>query len=239
MPQNKKNAPAAGGSMKLFYGLLAAVAVVGIAAIVLARGGSGDMVTSAVDLDQIEGDATALIQQAQGVPAGENNAPVRVMVFSDYMCPGCGHWATNIEPFLKRDYVDAGKAQLVYYDFPLPNHQYSFIASRAARCAGEQGQFWPYHDRLFGSQSQWSYSGGVPVDLFNDYARDLGLDVSAFESCVRSEKFADVVSASMKLGQTLGVNSTPTVFINGRAMGPNEWGNYGAVQAAIEAAGGS
>lgn len=240
MAQSKRNQAASGNSMKLFYGLLAAVAVIGIGAMIVSRGGAGEVATEAIDMSQITGDAGSLVSQAKGISLGEENAPAKILVFSDYMCPACGVWAGQIEPFVKRDYVETGKARITYFDFPLiAIHPHSFAAARAARCASDQNQFWAYHDQLFGTQQQWIYSQRLPLDHFLGVGRGLSLDMNQFEDCLRSDQYADVVSTSIKLGEMLGVISTPTVFVNGRALGPAEWNNLGAVQAAIEAAGGT
>lgn len=238
MAKKKQAAQSRSKNMKAFYGILAAIAVVGIGAIVYAANrGGGDMVTEPLDMSQIS-DAETLLTRAQGVTVGEENAPVKVLVFSDYMCPGCAHWANNIEKNLKAEFIDSGKVQYTYYDFPLPGHVHSFIASRAARCAGNQGRFWEYHDRLFGQQQQWSYQPSTPTNQLLQYATDIGVERAQFEDCLRSDEHAEVVTANVLLGQQLGVNGTPTVYVNQRRLGNNEWGDYSAVRAAVQAAGG-
>lgn len=236
--QTKGRKAAAGGSgnMKLFYGVLALIAVVGVGAILFARSRGSDMATEPVDMSQI-GEADELLRQARGVKLGQDDAPVQIHVFSDYMCPACAHWTGQIETMLKPEFVETGKVQLTYYDFPLGGaHRYSFVASRAARCAGDQDRFWEYHDRLFATQQQWSFSASVPASHFLQIARELGLDMEQFESCLRSDQHAEVVTANRVLGETLGVGGTPTVFLNGRQL--REWSDYGAVRAAVQAAGG-
>src|SRR5690606_8784396 len=120
----------------------------------------------------------------------------QVVVFSDFMCPYCGQFTLQVERLLKENYAQTGKIHYVYYDFPLGGaHRHSFLAARAARCAGDQGKFWEYHDYLFGQQSEWSYKRNPPVGEFEDYAEALGLDRAAFSECLRSDRHADVVSA--------------------------------------------
>jgi protein-disulfide isomerase len=152
------------------------------------------------------------------------------------MCPACATWAGQIEPLLKSEFIDHGKVRLTYYDFPLPQHKYSFAAARAARCAGDQGKFWEYHDRLFGSQREWAYSGSMPVDHFNDIAREVGIDTRTFGSCLRSDQHAEVVTTNRMLGEMMPVRGTPTVYLNGRQL--EAWNVYDSVRAAIHAAGG-
>jgi len=164
-------------------------------------------------------DPQALVAKAQGVSQGPDNAPVKMLVFSDYMCPYCGEFAYMIEPAIVKEFVEPGKLQFVYYDFPLGGaHKYSFLAARAARCAGAQNKFWQYHDVLFGKQSEWSAESSAPVDKFFDYGKQIGLEPNAFKACVQSDQFQDIVSANHALGERLGVGSTPTIFVNGRRI---------------------
>jgi protein-disulfide isomerase len=225
--------------MTPFYVVLALIAVIGVGAIVYATrsGSDGGMATEPIDLRQL-GDASALLERAEGVTVGPPDAPVQILVFSDYQCPGCAHWATQIEPMIKAEFVATGQVRLTYYDFPLGgNFKHSFVASRAARCAGDQGRFWEYHDRLMAQQPQWSYSQSTPTAYFLDLAGGIGIDQRQFESCLRSDAHAEVVTANRVLGETLGVTGTPTVFLNGRAV--RDWQNYGSVRSAIQAAGGA
>ena len=177
--------------------------------------------------------------QAQGVSLGEENAPVQMIVFSDFQCPGCQAWSSRIEANLKRDFVDTGKLRYTYYDFPLTSiHPHAFLAARAARCANDQGRFWDFHDRLFAAQGTWSFSGSAPVSEFTEYASMSGMNATTFTECLRSDRHADVVTANLLLGEQLGVGGTPTVFVGQRRLGDREWQDYSAVSAAIEAAGG-
>jgi protein-disulfide isomerase len=225
--------------MTPFYAVLAIIAVVGIGAILYtARGGSAaGMATAPLDLREM-GDASVLLERAQGVSAGEADAPVQILVFSDYQCPGCAHFATQIEPLIKAEFVATGKVRLTHYDFPLGgNFKHSFVASRASRCAADQGRFWEYHDRIMTQQQQWSYSQSTPTSYFIDVARGLGIDQGRFEGCLKSDAHAEVVTANRMLGETLGVTGTPTVFLNGRQL--RNWQDYASVRAAIQEAGGA
>lgn len=104
-------------------------------------------------------------------------------------------------------------ARFVFYDFPLPQHPHSFLAARAGRCANEQEKFWEYHDLLFARQATWSAMRDA-TDFFIELADDAALDTGDFESCLRSDRFQDEVSRSLQLGQMLGVESTPSLFVN-------------------------
>ncbi|MGH7449033.1 MAG: DsbA family protein [Longimicrobiales bacterium] len=238
MAARKKQAQARAKNKKMFYTILALVAVVGLGAIVYSMSRSGGMVTQPLDMSRIA-NADTLLARAQGVTMGEAGAPVQMIVFSDFQCPGCATWVGRIETNLKRDFVETGKVRYTYYDFPLVSiHPHAFLAARAARCANDQGRFWEYHDRVFAGQNAWAFSKSSPVGEFTQYATDVGLDVNAFTECLRSDRHADVVTANALLGEQLGVGGTPTVFVGQRRLGDREWVDYAAVSAAIEAAGG-
>ena len=217
MAQAKKTTKKSG--LQPFYYVLIGVAVLGIAAIALTvvRSQGGGAALEPVPVETLNN--AELVDKAAGVAMGPADAPVKMLVFSDYMCPYCGTFAAQIEPALKTEFIDQGKLQLVYYDFPLGGaHVHSFLAARAARCAGDQGKFWEYHNTLFGRQSDWSFQQSPPVGMFVDYANEVGIDRGELESCIKSDKYQDVVSASRKLGDQLGVNATPTLIVNGKRV---------------------
>ena len=225
-------------SMKPFYFILGAVAVLGIGFIAFTALGKDNTVTQPpADMAKVA-NSQELLQKARGVTRGVNTAPVKIMVFSDYMCPWCGVYATTIENQVRTAYVDTNKAVEIYYDFPLGGaHVHSFLAARAGRCAEDQKKFWEYHDVLFTKQRDWSFSKTAPTKQFIQYAADLGLDKAEFNACLKSDKHADVVEYNRQLGSEAGVNSTPTVFINGRpAANPLEWDKLKAeIDAAVGA----
>lgn len=238
MPASKrKNAPPRANNTKTFYIVLAVVAVVGVGAIVYSmnRGGTA-MATEPLALNMASADS--LLARAEGITIGEENAPVRVLVFSDFQCGACGVWTSRIEANLKAEFVETGKVRYTYYDFPLVSiHPHAFLAARAGRCALDQGRFWEFHDRVFFNQNTWAFSRTPPVSEFTQYATEVGLDANTFTSCLRSDRHADVVTANVLLAEQLGVNSTPTVYVGQRRLGA-EWQDYSAVRAAIQAAGG-
>lgn len=203
-----------GSDMKRVYLILALVGVIGIAAVgySVASNAMGEAVTQPVPIEGSD-DPARLVAIAEGVERGDPDASVTLLEFADYQCPGCGSFAMQVKPMVDMTYVDPGQVKFVFYDFPLEQHQNSFIAHRSARCAGDQDLYWEFHDALFGNQRSWSASGN-PIPLFLDYARDLGADVSSFESCVKSDRHAEVVSANALLGQQLGVSSTPTLMLS-------------------------
>jgi protein-disulfide isomerase len=200
--------------MKRFYYIFGAVAVIGIGVVGFNVGNSmlSSAVTAPVELDLA--DDGALVELAQGVTLGDPEAQVTVVEFGDYQCPGCGAFALSVKPQLEGTLVASGEVKFVYYDFPLISiHPNAFLAARAARCSGEQDSYWEYHETLFRNQSRWA-AATMPASAFEDYAEEVGMDGAAFEACLNSEKYADVVTANMELGARMQVNGTPTVMVN-------------------------
>ena len=141
--------------------------------------------------------------------SGPADAPVTIVLFSDFQCPYC----QQLEPILAaaQDRF-RGQLRLVWKDFPLPIHQDARSAAKAARCAYEQDAFWQYRDLLFKHQSD------LGEQNLRRLASSLGLDGPAFGDCLSSNRFDTVIDGTMAEGRKLGVNSTPTMFINGAAV---------------------
>jgi protein-disulfide isomerase len=200
-------------SLLPFYVVLGLVAVAG--AFMLWRqtrgGGAG-----ATTLQQVVMTPEQL-QRVPGISQGNANAPVVIMEFADFQCPGCGLFARFSKPLMK-DYIDNGTVRFVWYDFPLTQiHKNAVLAARAGRCANEQNQFWAFHDAVFARQSEWAESNDA-AKRFADYAGTAGLDGGAFGTCLGSDKYQKEVSESFELGNTLGVTGTPTLFVNGKRV---------------------
>jgi len=200
--------------MKKFYYLFGAVAVIGIGAVGYNVSASmfGSTASAPIELD-LENDE-ALVELAQGVEKGDPDAPVTIVEFGDFQCPGCGSFALSVKPQLDGTLVASGQAKFVFYDFPLISiHPNAFLAARAARCSTDQDKYWEYHETLFRNQSRWS-AASMPSSAFEDYAGEVGMDEAEFSSCLNSDKYADVISANMELGARMGVTGTPSIFVN-------------------------
>ena len=141
---------------------------------------------------------------------GTGTAPVTLVEFSDFQCPFC----QRVMPTLKRLREAYGdRVRIVWKDFPLTSiHPQAFRAAEAGQCAREQGKFWEYHDRLFGNQQ------ALEPEFLKKYAADTGLDATKFNACLDTAKYAERVQAEMGVGTSLGVSSTPSMFINGRLL---------------------
>ena len=129
---------------------------------------------------------------------GPWDAPVTIVEYSDFQCPFCARVGPTMAR-IEETYGD--KVKLVYRDFPLPNHPEAQSAAEAARCAHEQGKFWPYHDRLFANQQTLS------SESYRRLAVEVGLDPGAFEDCVASGKFREAVQEDYRNGESMGVGA--------------------------------
>lgn len=152
-----------------------------------------------------------------GVSKGDPSAPVVVQEFADYQCPYCAQFAALTGRALDERYVKAGKIRWIFFDFPLAQHRNALPAAEAARCAGEQGDYWGMHDVLFARQKEWSEERNA-TPKFEGYARALRLDADALERCLDSGRYRDVIQQDYERGIRLGVESTPTFFIGRRAV---------------------
>jgi len=140
---------------------------------------------------------------------GPADAPITIVEFSDYQCPYCSRAESVVKQVLDKY---KGKVKFVYRDFPLSFHPFAAKASEASQCANDQGKFWEYHDALYADQSKLSVA-----DLEATAGR-LGLNAEKFKSCMDSGKHAAEVKKDMEDAAKVGVNSTPSFFINGIAV---------------------
>jgi protein-disulfide isomerase len=144
---------------------------------------------------------------ADGPAKGPATAPVTIVEFSDFQCPFCGRLIPTLEQ-VKAKYGD--KVRIVFRQFPLPMHPNAQKAAEASLCANEQGKFWEMHDVMFKNQQE------LAVDNLKSKAAALGLKADVFNQCLDSDKYAAKIQADQKEGQSVGVNGTPAMFINGR-----------------------
>lgn len=172
---------------------------------------------------------------AQGYTLGNPDAPVQIIEFADFECPGCAQFATVTEPDVRTRIVEAGLASFTFYDFPLPQHRNTMAAHNAAACADDQGRFWQMHDRIFMGQAEWNTQAtSNPKPIFEGYASDVGLNVGVWETCFDSRKHQGRVMANMAEGERRRVGSTPT-FIIGTRMYPGAL-PYDMIRALVDSA---
>jgi len=142
---------------------------------------------------------------------GSDNPKVIIVEISDYTCPYCAKFAVEVEPQIIKNYGD--EVKLVFRDFPV-HGEISYKAAEAADCAGEQGKYWDYHNTLFSNQREWMSN----TSMLYTYAKQLGLNVSAFKACLDSGKYRQEVEKDLQDGKKYGVKGTPTFFINGKMV---------------------
>ena len=151
---------------------------------------------------------------------GPDDAPITIVEFSDFACPHCRTWHNEVFSELMATFPD--QIQFVYRDFPIVGGGTTgFFSAMAANCAGEQGAYWEYHNALF--------SGDFPLDPsgFEAAAGSLGLDVEQLNECLVSGRHSSEIEADFQAGVALGINSTPTFFVNGlRVIGAQPLANF-------------
>ncbi len=158
---------------------------------------------------KLEAPRVAIEIPAKTPVVGPADAPITLVEYSDYQCPYCHKAQQSIDQVMERY---AGKVRFVHQEYPLSFHPRAFAASLAARCADEQGKFWEFHRSLMLSPGNFE-----DADL-HSRAQSLGLDAEKLQACVGSGRYDGVVRTAMNAGNAVGVNSTPTFFINGRRV---------------------
>lgn len=149
----------------------------------------------------------------EGRVKGSATAPVVLVEFADYQCPSCARQALTTERLLEERYIADGTVRLEVRQFPILGRE-SVRADEASECAGEQGKFWVYRDALYANQN------GANRGAFSDknlrrIAERVGLDGGALAACLDSGRYAERLRNDLEAGRALGVNGTPTVFVNG------------------------
>jgi protein-disulfide isomerase len=139
---------------------------------------------------------------------GPRTAPVTLVEFSDFQCPFCARSQETLRELEERY---PGKLRFVFRHFPLDSHRDASQAAEAAECAGDAGKFWEMHDLLFAT----ARFGG---DTLQQHAGTLGLDAETFDQCVSSRAKASIWQRDKQAGESLGITSTPTFFVNGRVV---------------------
>jgi len=149
----------------------------------------------------------------KGPTLGNANAPVTIVEFSDFQCSFCRKFWADTLPKLKDTYIRQGKARFIYRHFAILG-KFSEQAAMAAECAGEQGKFWEYHDKLFANQGGLAFT----QSKLEHHARELGLKAANFKRCLTTEKYREKVEGETAVAASLGARGTPTFFVNGRLM---------------------
>ena len=154
---------------------------------------------------------------------GDSEAKVMLLEYGDYQCPACAEYNPLVDRLLEDFPKDV---KLVYRHFPLVQiHKNALAAAKAAEAAGKQDKFWEMHKLLYDKQDSWSEIGNAK-DKFAEYAGELGLDVTKFTSDFESEEVDNKIKADIASGNAIGINSTPTFFLNGEKVAPRSYEEF-------------
>ncbi len=177
----------------------------------------------------VVGSALAIPVSASDWQQGPKDAKVTVVEYGDYQCPACGAY----HPYFKQLQKDfEGKMLFVFRNFPLSQiHKNAELSARAAEAAGKQGKYWEMHDMLYEHQQDWA-EVATAKDVITKYAQDLKLNVSQFNKDLDSSAIGDKISADYAGGVQSQVNSTPTLFVNGKSIVIPQ--NYDALKKLIQ-----
>lgn len=149
---------------------------------------------------------------------GNGAKNVTLLEYGDFQCPACGiyyPWVGQLYDKYQNDIT------FQFRHYPLTQiHKNAFIASRAAEAASKQNKFWEMYDVLYQNQNSWKESNEAAT-IFAGYAQQLGLNVDQFKTDMMSEEVNNLINADLKAGQELGINSTPTFYINGKKVEDN------------------
>lgn len=180
---------------------------------------------------------------APGAPAGETTASaprpilgastavVEIHEYGDYQCASCGAFSRNVRPQIVAAYIDTGKAKLVWHDFAWIGAE-SRAAANAARCAGDQGRYWEYHDLLYANQ-RGENQGAFSTANLKAFGAQLQLDPATFHACVDGGTYGAAVQADFADVRQNGFTGTPTFVVGGqRIVGAQP---FAVFEAAIEA----
>ncbi|HYW40752.1 MAG TPA: thioredoxin domain-containing protein [Terriglobales bacterium] len=151
---------------------------------------------------------SAQVDVADAPRLGPASAPVQIVEFADYECPYCQQVNADLKKILEQF---GNQVSVVYKDFPLPMHALAQRAAEGARCAGAQGKFWEFHDFLFETKK-------IQTSFMKEEARALKLDGTRFDKCLDSGEEAAVVKKDAQEGLRLGLQGTPSFFVNGHFM---------------------
>ena len=185
------------------------IIVISIIIVIVASMSSSNNETFDVDMTRTHGS----ISTALGSPIlGDPLAPITIVEFGDYQCHQCYNWFHNTKPMIMRDYIETGKANLVFVDFAFLGKD-SPKAAQATYCADDQNMYWEYHNSLYTSQESKIDNGWANPERLKAFAFNLNLDMELFNECIDSEKYSKRVQYNSQQARDNGVRGTPGFFI--------------------------
>jgi protein-disulfide isomerase len=201
--------------------------IIGVIVIAIIAGVVGSLSASSTETVNLDMSRThGTISTAMGSPVlGDPSAPITIVEFGDYQCHQCYNWFHDTKPSITRDYIETGKANLVFVDMAFLGRD-SPKAAQASYCAEDQEMYWKYHDILYTSQESKIDNGWANSERLKAFAFSLGLDMDLFESCLDSGKYSKRVQYNTQQARDHGVRGTPGFFI----VGPDGQQQIGGAQ---------
>ncbi len=197
-----------------------------------------------------KGTATSAVTHPANVPSptaamtspmsrGSKDAKVSLIQYSDFLCPSCSYFTTQVMPTIQQKYIDTGKVKFEFRPIAFIAEG-STLADEGAYCAIDQGKFWSYHDAVYAYVWNTAFSKGVDPKtttiltspILDTLASTIGLDSNLFSDCLSSGKYATHVSDATNTANTQGVTSTPYILVNGKQLTGNP--SIQTVEALIE-----
>jgi protein-disulfide isomerase len=203
-------------------GVIFGILVISIIAVIATSMSSSSNETFDVDMTRTHGS----ISTAMGSPIlGDPLAPITIVEFGDYQCHQCYNWFHDTKPMITRDYIETGKANLVFVDFAFLGKD-SPKAAQATYCADDQNMYWEYHNSLYTFQESKIDNGWANSERLKSFAFNLNLDMTLFDECLDSEKYSKRVQYNSQQARDNGVRGTPGFFI----VGPDGQEQLGGAQ---------
>ncbi|MBM3905074.1 MAG: disulfide bond formation protein DsbA [Thaumarchaeota archaeon] len=142
---------------------------------------------------------------------GDSSAQITIVEFGDYQCTFCFKFHQSSLDVIKKEYIDSGKASLVFVDFPL-NGPDSVLAAEATHCANEQEKFWAMHDEIY---HNWNgeRTGWINRDSISKFAQTAGVDVDSMNQCLDSKKYQDRVLETYDFAKEINIDATPSFLV--------------------------
>jgi protein-disulfide isomerase len=192
-------------------GVIFGMLVISIIVVIAASVSSSSDETFDVDMTRTHGS----ISTALGSPIlGDPLAPITIVEFGDYQCHQCYNWFHDTKPMITRDYIETGKANLVFVDLAFLGRD-SPKAAQATYCAEDQNMYWEYHNSLYTFQESKIDNGWASSERLKSFAFNLNLDMTLFDECLDSEKYSKRVQYNSQQARDNGVRGTPGFFIVG------------------------
>jgi protein-disulfide isomerase len=220
MTRRQKKRSTRGSSPNLRFYIIGAAATLAVVAAViamgaLARGGGGNSTANSAIV--VPTPRPSDVPQS-GHVFGDPSAPVTITEYIDFQCPFCRQAVINVMPTIEQQFIATGKAKLQVNPIAIRGGE-SVSAAAAAECANDQGAVFAYYDILYANQGA-EQSGAFSDARLKAFAASLNLDTSKFDSCYDSGQYVQQVQQATSASRTAGVNSTPTILVNGVPVDP-------------------